>query len=446
MSKRTYAELSALHAWETPEWAALAAHAESARGGGMAHLSELLKDEGRCAALTASVPGVHLDYSRQRVTSETMGLLHALASAAALPDKIAAMAGGVHINTTEDRAVGHIALRAPKTATFEVDGVNVVPAVHTVLDNISAFAEKVRTGAHVGATGKALTDVVSIGIGGSYLGPEFVFEALRHDAAGKAAAQGRRLRFLANVDPVDLARARRAWTRRPRLSSSAARHSPRPRQCSTRARSSAFSRPRWLARRRRLMWPHSTSWRARQMSLVRKRSASRPRTSLDFGTGWAADKSVCSAIGVLPLSLQYGTEVVRRFLDGAADMDAHFTSAPMGENLPVIMGLTSVWNSTFLGFASRALLPYSQALLRFPAHIQQVDMESNGKRVALDGTPIPFNAGEINFGEPGTNGQHSFYQLIHQGRIIPCDLIGVIESQNPVSGRGASKGGTRVQP
>ena len=204
-AKRTIAELSALHAWETPEWAALRAHADAA--GSMPHLRDLLQDPARCAALVAAVPGLHLDLARQRVTAETMSLLFNLARAAAVPEKIAAMAAGAHLNATEDRAVGHIALRAPRGASIQIDGADVVPAVHAVLDRIAAFANKVRAGEHVGATGKPLTDVVSIGIGGSYLGPEFAFEALRHDPAGKAAAAGRRLRFLANVDPVDVARA-----------------------------------------------------------------------------------------------------------------------------------------------------------------------------------------------------------------------------------------------
>lgn len=441
MSKRSYSELSALHAWETPAWAALAAHASSSS---VPHLSALLGDASRCAALTASVPGMHLDYSRQRVTTETMGLLHALGRAAGLPDKIACMAGGERINTTEDRAVGHIALRAPKTSAFEVDGADVVPAVHAVLGAIAAFSDKVRKGEHLGATGKPLTDVVSIGIGGSYLGPEFVYEALRHDAAGKAAASGRRLRFLANVDPVDLARALEGLDPETTLVIICSK-------TFTTAETMLNARTVKRVFEKAMEGKASASDVAAQHIVacsanVAGAQAFGIKAENVFGFwDWVGGRySVCSAIGVLPLSLQYGTPVVRAFLDGAAAMDAHFTTAPMEQNLPVIMGLTSVWNSTFLGFASRALLPYSQALLRFPAHIQQVDMESNGKRVALDGTPIPFSAGEINFGEPGTNGQHSFYQLIHQGRVIPCDLIGVVESQNPVSGRGAAAGGEPV--
>ena len=391
-----------------------------------------------------AVPGLFLDYSRQRVTSETMRLLHALGAAAGLPEKIACMARGERINTTEDRAVGHIALRAPRAGACEVDGVDVAPAVHAVLDAIAAFSRKVRDGEHLGATGKPLTDVVSIGIGGSYLGPEFVYEALRHDAAGKAAAAGRRLRFLANVDPVDLARALEGLD---------------PETTLVIICSKTFTTAETMlnARTVKRVFEKAMGGRASAADVAAQHivaCSANVAGAQAFGIkaenvfgfwDWVGGRySVCSAIGVLPLSLQYGAPVVRAFLDGAAAMDAHFTSAPMEQNLPVIMGLTSVWNSTFLGYSSRALLPYSQALLRFPAHIQQVDMESNGKRVALDGTPIPFAAGEINFGEPGTNGQHSFYQLIHQGRVIPCDLIGVVESQHPVSGRGAAAGGEPV--
>lgn len=413
-NKRSYEELSKLHAWETQAWSDLAAHAESSSNGGMPHLKELLKDEARCAALTASIPGMHLDFSRQCVTLETMDLLQRLAQSSELPAKIAAMAGGVHINVTEDRAVGHIALRAPKGTVFEVDGSNVVPAVHAVLDRIAAFSQRVRSGTHVGATGKPLTDVVSIGIGGSYLGPEFVYEALRHDSEGAKEAKGRKLRFLANVDPVDLARALEGLN---------------PETTLVIICSKTFTTAETMlnARTVKRIFEAAMEGKASKADVAAQHivaCSANVAGAQAFGIkeenvfgfwDWVGGRySVCSAIGVLPLSLQYGAAVVRRFLDGAAAMDTHFTTSSLEQNLPVLMGLTSVWNSTFLGFSSRALLPYSQALLRFPAHIQQVDMESNGKRVSLDGSVIPFAAGEINFGEPGTNGQHSFYQLIHQ--------------------------------
>ena len=438
-TKRTYDELSQLHIWETPEWAALTQHAQSP----MPHLRDLLQDDSRNASLVAAVPGVHLDFSRQRITQETMQLLLSMGQKAAVPEKIQAMAEGVHINTTEDRAVGHMALRAPKSKSITIDGADVVPSVHAVLDRIGSFAEKVRSGTHVGATGKALTDVVSIGIGGSYLGPEFAYEALRHDAVANAAAAGRRLRFLANVDPVDVSRALEGLN---------------PETTLVIICSKTFTTAETMLNARTVKDIFETAMPGNGAEVAARHivacSANVPGAEA-FGIlaenvfgfwNWVGGRySVCSAIGMLPLALQYGPAITRQFLDGASSMDEHFCTAPMESNLPVLMGLTSVWNSTFLGFSSRALLPYAQALLRFPAHIQQVDMESNGKRVSLDGTVLPMSAGEINFGEPGTNGQHSFYQLIHQGRTIPCDLIGVAQSQTPLDRRSQGESVTNHQ-
>ena len=408
----TYSELSKLHIWETSEWQALAAHAAAP----MPHLRDLLTNDERNASLTATFPGIHLDYSRQRVTKETMDLLLAMGQVAEIPAKIQAMADGVHINTTEDRAVGHMALRAPRDAAIEIDGVAVVPEVHAVLDRIAAFATKVRSGEHVGATGKRLTDVVSIGIGGSYLGPEFAYEALRHDPAANAAAQGRRLRFLANVDPVDAARAMENLNPETTLIIICSK---------TFTTAETMLNARTIKSMFELAMPDVNAADVAAKHIVAC-SANVPSAE-KFGIlannvfgfwDWVGGRySVCSAIGMLPLALQYGPDITRQFLDGASAMDHHFQTAPMKNNLPILMGLTSVWNSSFLKFPARALLPYSQALLRFPAHIQQVDMESNGKRVSLDGTLLPEGlTGEINFGEPGTNGQHSFYQLIHQGQ------------------------------
>ena len=429
-NKRSYAELSQLHTWETDEWAALQTHATSSS---VPHLRDLLQDEQRNQTLTASLPGLHLDYSRQCVTTETMQLLFALGRKAELGAKIQAMKDGVHINTTEDRAVGHMALRAPKSAPPMPidDATNAVDQVHQVLDQITAFADKVRSGAHVGATGKALTDVISIGIGGSYLGPEFVFEALRHDKTANTAAKGRRLRFLANVDPVDVHRAMEGLNPETTLVIICSKtFTTAETMLNARTVKDLFEQAMPDVNKEDLAAQHIVACSAN----VAGAQAFGILAENVFGFwDWVGGRySVCSAIGMLPLTLQYGSAVTRAFLDGAHAMDNHFTTAPMESNMPVLMGLTSIWNSSFLGHSSRALLPYSQALLRFPAHIQQVDMESNGKRVALDGTVLPMEAGEINFGEPGTNGQHSFYQLIHQGRTIPCDLIGIATSQTPL--------------
>jgi len=367
-----------------------------------------LQDAKRCEALRAEVDGFVMDYSRQRVTAATMEKLHAFARATGLQDKIKAMAAGEHINVTEDRAVMHMALRAPKskTGSFKVDGKDVVAPVHEVLDRIESFTEKVRSGEWKGATGKA-QNVVSIGIGGSYLGPEFVYEALRKDPACSSAASGRVLRFLANVDPVDVERATEGLD---------------PAETLVVVVSKSFTTAETMLNARTMReWLLASlgdkGAGCAEADIISKHYvavSSEVGKATDFGVlsdnvfgfwDWVGGRySVCSAVGVLPLSLQYGFDQMRKFLDGAAAMDAHFLETDPKANLPVILGLLGVWNSTFLGHGARALLPYSQALIRFAAHIQQVDMESNGKRVAIDGTELPFEAGEVNFGEPGTNG------------------------------------------
>lgn len=355
-----------------------------------------------------------------------------LAAAAGLEDKRAAMASGAHVNNTENRAVMHIALRAPSNATIMVDGQNVVPDVHAVLGKIKSFSERVRRGEWVGATGKPLTTVLSIGIGGSYLGPEFVFEALKTDPDASNQATGRSLRFLANVDPTDVARALADLDASTTLIVVV---------------SKTFTTAETMLNARTIK-----SWLLEKLSGVDSASIIRQHmvavsTAIPLVTAfgispdnifgfwdWVGGRySVCSAVGVFPLALQYSFPIVEQFLQGAHSMDKHFLEAPMRHNLPVVLGMLGVWNSSFLGHNSRALLPYSQALVRFAAHIQQVDMESNGKRVANDGTPLPYECGEIIFGEPGTNGQHSFYQLLHQGRIIPAEFIGFCKSPNPIS-------------
>lgn len=391
-------------------------------------LSSLLLDDSRCAAMTLAHNNFLLDFSRQLLTTETLSALFDLANATDLPAKIASMFSAHRINNTENRAVLHVALRAPSTTSITLDGVDVIPPVHEVRNKIRAFANRIRSAEWLGATGKPLTDVVAIGIGGSYLGPEFVFEALRTDPAAAAAAQGRRLRFLANVDPVDVARAREGLN---------------PETTLVIVISKTFTTAETMLNARTMR-----SWivDALGVDAVAKHMVA-VSTNLkgvaDFGIDpnnafgfwdWVGGRySVSSAVGIVPLALQYGSDIVDKFLDGAHDIDEHFRTAPLQSNMPVIMGLIGVWNSTFLGHATRALLPYQQALLKLAPHIQQVDMESNGKRVRTDGSDLDGPAGPIDFGEPGTNGQHSFYQLIHQGRVIPCDFVAVINSQNPIS-------------
>lgn len=371
---------------------------------------------------------IYLDYSRQNATLETMELLLRLAEGADLKTKIAAMFGGEHINSTEDRAVLHVALRAARDTVIKDLGNNVVPAVWDVLDKIKAFSDRVRFGELKGATGKALTNVVAIGIGGSYLGPEFVNTALSTDAASMKHAAGRTLAFLANVDPVDAVHAL---------------HSLDPETTLVVIVSKTFTTAETMLNARtvkswivsKLGGEHAV---AKHMVAVSSNLKAVEEFGIDpnntFGFwDWVGGRfSVSSAVGVLPLSLQYGFDTVLQFLEGMRDIDDHFKNVPLAENIPVILGMLNVWNATFLGHSTCAILPYQQALAKFAPHIQQVSMESNGKRVALDGTEVSFPTGEINFGEPGTNGQHSFYQLIHQGRVIPCEFIGVCCSQQDI--------------
>lgn len=390
-------------------------------------LSDLLKDEARTALMAASHTNMYFDFSRQLLTADTLSQLFKLGEACGLSAKISAMFSGDKINTTEKRSVLHVALRAPRTQSLVVDGVDVIPKVHSVLDQIRDFTTRIRSGDWLGATGKPLTDVVAIGIGGSYLGPEFVYEALRMDPDGMEAAKGRKLRFLANVDPVDVARAREGLN---------------PETTLVVIISKTFTTAETMLNARTMRtWitdALGTEAVAKHMVAVSTNLKGVSEFGIDpanaFGFwDWVGGRfSVTSAVGVVPLALQYGFDLVARFLEGAHDMDTHFLEAEHKSNLPVLMGLIGVWNSSFLELGTRALLPYQQALLKLAPHIQQVDMESNGKRVHLDGSEMDHHAGPINFGEPGTNGQHSFYQLVHQGRIVPCDFVGVIKSQVPI--------------
>lgn len=413
---------------QSPQWKALQEHAAQQQG---VHLRELMQDKERCAAFTAEHNDIYLDYSRQRATAQTLELLWDLARAANLEGRIQAMARGEHINVTEDRAVMHMALRASQNDSFLVDGKDVVPAVHEVLGRIGRFTEEVRAGERTGFTGEKLTDVVAIGIGGSYLGPEFVYEALRTDPECAREAQGRRLRFLANVDPIDVARALEGY---------------RPETTLVVVISKTFTTAETMLNARTLRQWLVDAMGSQAVSSHMIAVSSNLEGVEDFGIDpantfgfwdWVGGRySVSSAVGAVPLALQYGFSAVERFLAGARDIDRHWLDAPMEKNLPVLLGMLGVWNASFLGYGTRALLPYCQALLKFAPHIQQVDMESNGKRVDLEGEPLAFDAGEVDFGEPGTNGQHSFYQLIHQGRVIPCDFLGFAHSQQPVQMEG----------
>nr|BAC11915.1 cytosolic phosphoglucose isomerase [Arabidopsis halleri subsp. gemmifera]BAC77718.1 cytosolic phosphoglucose isomerase [Arabidopsis halleri subsp. gemmifera] len=409
---------------DTEAWKDLKGHVEDIK---KTHLRDLMTDANRCQSMMMEFDGLLLDYSRQRATVETVDKLLNLAKAAQLTEKISRMFNGEHINSTENRSVLHVALRAPKDAVIKADGKNVVPEVWNVLDKIKEFSEKIRSGSWVGTTGKPLKDVIAIGIGGSFLGPLFVHTALQTDPEALESAKGRQLRFLANIDPVDVARNINGLN---------------PETTLVVVVSKTFTTAETMLNARTLReWITAAlgaSAVAKHMVAVSTNLALVEKFGIDPNNAfafwdWVGGRySVCSAVGVLPLSLQYGFSVVEKFLKGASSIDQHFQSTPIEKNIPVLLGLLSVWNVSFLGYPARAILPYSQALEKFAPHIQQVSMESNGKGVSIDGLPLPFETGEIDFGEPGTNGQHSFYQLIHQGRVIPCDFIGIVKSQQPV--------------
>lgn len=408
----------------TEAWKDLKAHVQEIKA---THLRDLMSDAQRCQSMLVEFDGLLLDYSRQNATVKTIEKLLKLAEAANLKEKINRMFNGEHINSTENRSVLHVALRAPRDAVIQSDGKNVVPEVWKVLDKIKEFSDSVRSGSWVGATGKPLKDVVAVGIGGSFLGPLFVHAALQTDPEAIESAKGRQLRFLANVDPIDVARNITGLNPETTLvvvvSKTFTTAETMLNARTLREWISAALGPSAVAKH---MVAVSTN-----LTLVEKFGID-PNNAFAFWDWVGGRYSVCSAVGVLPLSLQYGFSIVEKFLKGASSIDQHFYTAPHNKNIPVLLGLLSVWNVSFLGYPARAILPYSQALEKFAPHIQQVSMESNGKGVSIDGVPLPFETGEIDFGEPGTNGQHSFYQLIHQGRIIPCDFIGVVKSQQPV--------------
>eukprot|EP00450_Noctiluca_scintillans_P016366 CAMPEP_0194527592 /NCGR_PEP_ID=MMETSP0253-20130528/63730_1 /TAXON_ID=2966 /ORGANISM="Noctiluca scintillans" /LENGTH=782 /DNA_ID=CAMNT_0039372553 /DNA_START=1 /DNA_END=2349 /DNA_ORIENTATION=- len=406
-------------------WTLLFAHAEKVKS---FHLRSLLADSSRNDSMFVEACECVLDFCRQKVTKETMALLLELAQKTGVVSKRDAMFRGDRINVTENRSVLHVALRMPRTASVSVNGKNVVPDVWTVLDSIKSFTDKVRSGEWRGHTGKALSDVVCIGIGGSYLGVDFVYEALRTDPHAAEQSRGRGLRFLANVDPIDVKRALEGLL---------------PETTLVVIISKTFTTAETMLNAKTVK-----AWLVKSLGddCVAKHVVA-CSTALDktkaFGIDpanvfgfwdWVGGRfSLCSAVGVLPLSLHYGFNIVDEFLQGAHAMDEHFLSAPPEANIPILLGLLAVWNCTCLGHEACAVLPYCQALTRFVAHIQQLDMESNGKRVQMDGVTCLTSTGALYFGEPGTNGQHSFYQLLHQGRVVPAEFIGFKVSQNPVA-------------
>ena len=399
----------------TPEWEALRAHAREA---GSLHLREIFAaDPARGEELTVEAGDLVLDYSKNRVTRDALALLARLAEAAGLRERAAAMFAGERINATEDRPVLHVALRAPRDADIRVDGRNVVPDVHDVLDRMAGIAERVRGGEWRGATGRRVRAVVNIGIGGSDLGPAMAYEALRD-----FADPGMAVRFVSNVDAADILWALRDLD---------------PEETLVIVSSKTFTTLETLTNART-----AREWLVGAIGdpdavrhhfvAVSTNAAAVAEFGIDTANmvgfwDWVGGRySVDSAIG-LSLMIAIGPERFGEFLAGFRTIDEHFRTAPVERNMPVLMGLLGIWYTDFLGAETHAVLPYAQRLARFPAYLQQLDMESNGKRVHLDGTPVEVPTGPVVWGEPGTNGQHAFYQLIHQGtRLVPADLIGFV--------------------
>jgi glucose-6-phosphate isomerase len=407
---------TALH--ELPDWQALQAHARTLQP---LHLRELFgADPQRGERLALAAVGIYLDYSKNRLDDETLRLLLALAEATGLRKRIDAMFRGERINTTENRAVLHVALRAPRGADIRFDGTNVVPGVH----HMAAFAERVRGGKWLGHSGKRVRHIVNIGIGGSDLGPVMAYEALRH-----YSARDLDLRFVSNVDGTDFSEAVRGLQAAETLFIVASKTFT-----TLETMTNAHSARAWLLAQ---LGADEAAVAKHFVALSTNAAAVSEfgiATDNMFGFwDWVGGRySMDSAIG-LSTMLAIGPERFREMLAGMHEMDEHFRSAPFEGNLPVLMGLIGLWNSNFLGAHSVAVLPYEQYLKRFAAYLQQLTMESNGKSVHLDGTPVGVHTGPIYWGEPGTNGQHSFYQLIHQGtRLVPCDFIGFARSLNPL--------------
>jgi glucose-6-phosphate isomerase len=402
-------------------WKALQAHAEQIRG---QHLRELFaEDASRGERLTAEAEGLFLDYSKNRVTDETLKLLIQLAKESGLRARCEAMFTGEKINITENRAVLHVALRAPKTEKIFVDGEDVVPGVHEVLDKMAAFADRIRSGEWKGHTGKRIRNIVNIGIGGSDLGPVMAYEALKHYSQRDLT-----FRFVSNVDGTDFAEAVQDLD---------------PEETLFLVASKTFTTQETM----------TNAHTARDWSLAKLKDekavakhfvaiSTNAKEVAKFGIDtanmfgfwdWVGGRySMDSAIG-LSTMIAIGPKQFHEMLEGFHAMDVHYRTTPLEKNLPALMGLLGIWYTEFFDAQTQAVLPYEQYLKRFPAYLQQLTMESNGKHVTLDGTHVDYQTGAIYWGEPGTNGQHSFYQLIHQGtRLIPCDFIGFYKALNPL--------------
>ncbi|PZG02445.1 glucose-6-phosphate isomerase [Micromonospora deserti] len=407
----------------TAEWLALCKHAAEIR---QVHLRDLFAaDPGRGERFAVEVADLYVDYSKNLITGETVRLLTALAERIGLGDRIAAMFSGAHLNATEDRAVLHTALRLPRAASLTVDGQDVVADVHGVLDRMAAFAETVRSGQWRGHTGERIQTVVNIGIGGSDLGPVMAYEALK-----AYRDSGIRCRFVSNIDPTDIHDTTRD------LDPASTLFVVVSKTFSTQETlANARAARRWLldglggdeaAVARHFVAVSTNQQRVRNFGID-------PENMFGFWDWVGGRYSLPSAVG-LSVMLAIGPQRFADMLAGYHAVDEHFRTAPLERNAPVLLGLLNVWYTNFLGAQTHAVLPYSQYLHRFPAYLQQLTMESNGKSVTMDGSPVSYDTGEIFWGEPGTNGQHAFYQLLHQGsRLVPADFIGFGEPNHDIA-------------
>ena len=402
-------------------WKALEAHYPQVRD---LHLRKLFADDPkRGERLTAEDLGIYFDYSKNRITDETLKLLLQLAEESGLRSRIDAMFRGDKINVTEKRAVLHVALRTPLGQSIVVDGEDVVPQVHAVLDKMAEFCRRVRSGEWKGYTGQPIRNVVNIGIGGSDLGPVMAYEALRHYSQRDLT-----VRFVSNVDGTDFAEATHGLAAAETLFIISSKTFT-----TQETMTNAHTARAWVLQEVK----HDAAI-ARHFVAVSTNTGEVSKFGIDTANmfefwDWVGGRySMDSAIG-LSTMIAIGPEHFRAMLAGLHQMDEHFRTAPFERNLPVLMGLLGIWSNNFFGSQTVAVLPYEQYLKRFPAYLQQLTMESNGKRVTLNGTPVTYQTGPIYWGEPGTNGQHSFYQLIHQGtKLIPCDFIAFAQPLNPL--------------
>jgi glucose-6-phosphate isomerase len=404
-----------------PAWKALETHYQAVRD---LHLRNLFaQDPGRSARFAVEAEGLYFDYSKHRITDETMPLLLELARQSGLRERIDAMFAGDKINLTENRSVLHVALRAPASEKIMADGTDVVPEVHAVLDKMADFSNRVRGGEWKGHTGKPVRNVINIGIGGSDLGPVMAYEALKHYSDRRLT-----FRFVSNVDGTDFAEATRDLDAEETLFIISSKTFT-----TLETMTNAHSARDWA-----MAALKDDAAIAKHFVAVSTNASEVSKFGIDtanmFGFwDWVGGRySMDSAIG-LSTMIAVGPDGFREMLAGFHAMDEHFRTAPFEQNLPVLMGLLTVWYSNFFGVQTTAVLPYDQYLKRFPAYLQQLTMESNGKSVTVSGAHVDYQTGVVYWGEPGTNGQHSFYQLIHQGtRLIPCDFIGFMRSLNPL--------------